>query len=702
MATYWLDPFLEATTQGNGTTDTSTQDGSYAAPFSLLNFRETGSSTLTTTINGTTLSDGDEVRFKGLPFATLFESKGNVYHSGGAYNDIDGHLQPITGNSSFDATISTTKSSLFAFQNSDISTYLPGWAHPLWIAAYYTSDSSNLYTLLSPFLWPVLDETLGYNTASSTGMELFRLKDTYANPIDLGSDYYYWFATTNKVKLTAGWTSTTAQDGYSIFEAHNSSNYRYLNIARTNNCKTQFDLERCVICHASRQNAGNYNEIYFDGYRILRGEQTDHVFFSCASSNDRGFLVYSADDYTTVGAGNNTTTYPCFFGSGRQRYNHATFHHQTTSKTYVETVKNLIIQPKLQTTALRDTVTLNIGNFYGTSSDDNDGKNRVLYSNLVEAGATITYLQDSIYFLTRDASSGGPIALQTDPLELQNEVYQSGLIKPGIAPLASLTATTSATSEYGPNDAGSIVDAAYLGLTREVSTNNTWFTPTLAREGLLPIRYGSLEKLTCNSNNYKTTAHNIALNTATALGATDAPQYMIWSAEHNDYDGNPLSLIGDPYTAGNSYGVLLYNDVANSQSALVAQWSGTTGGASSNAYIPLDLPVPSYNAGSDNLRVTVSAAYSNGGSGGQEKIRLQAHHRDSTQTNKFRFYDSSADTTISSSDASSPTTATLNLTNVPTSGQDNITNVIVGIKLQFASNTNIQKFYITNAAIETY
>jgi hypothetical protein len=144
MATYWLDPFLEATTQGNGTTDTSTQDGSYAAPFSLLNFRETGSSTLTTTINGTTLSDGDEVRFKGLPFATLFESKGNVYHSGGAYNDIDGHLQPITGNSSFDATISTTKSSLFAFQNSDISTYLPGWAHPLWIAAYYTSDSSNL------------------------------------------------------------------------------------------------------------------------------------------------------------------------------------------------------------------------------------------------------------------------------------------------------------------------------------------------------------------------------------------------------------------------------------------------------------------------------------------------------------------------------------------------------------------------------
>ena len=59
MATYWLDPFLEATTQGNGTTDTSTQDGSYAAPFSFLNFRDTSSSNTITTINGTTLSDGD-------------------------------------------------------------------------------------------------------------------------------------------------------------------------------------------------------------------------------------------------------------------------------------------------------------------------------------------------------------------------------------------------------------------------------------------------------------------------------------------------------------------------------------------------------------------------------------------------------------------------------------------------------------------
>ena len=145
----------------------------------------------------------------------------------------------------------------------------------------------------------------------------------------------------------------------------------------------------------------------------------------------------------------------------------------------------------------------------------------------------------------------------------------------------------------------------------------------------------------------------------------------------------------------------MYNDTVSSTAVLVGQWSGTTGGASNYAWIPLELSVPSYTAGSDNLRVTVSAAYSNGGSGSQQNIKLKAHHRDSTQTDNFRVYTSSNIGTLSS-DVTSPTTGSLNLTNVPASGQDDITSVIVGIQLQFSANTNIQKFYITNVAIETY
>ena len=193
------------------------------------------------------------------------------------------------------------------------------------------------------------------------------------------------------------------------------------------------------------------------------------------------------------------------------------------------------------------------------------------------------------------------------------------------------------------------------------------------------------------------------MQTNSAASATGAPNYMIWSAEHNDYDGKPISLISDPYTAGISYAALMYNDVVSSANVLVGQWSGTTGGASNQAWIPLVLSAPSYTAGVDNLRVTVSSAYADGASNSAAGyILLRAWHRDTTQSDNFRVYSSSATSISAGGDTTSPTTVTLNLSNVPASGQEDITSVIVGIRLDFTSNTNIQKYYITNAAIEIY
>ena len=147
----------------------------------------------------------------------------------------------------------------------------------------------------------------------------------------------------------------------------------------------------------------------------------------------------------------------------------------------------------------------------------------------------------------------------------------------------------------------------------------------------------------------------------------------------------------------------MYNDVVNSQSVLVGQWSGNTASASTQSWIPLELSVPTYTAGVSNLRVTVSAAYADGASNSAAgSILLRAWHRDDTQSDNFRVYSSSATAISAGGDPSSTTTVTLNLSNVQTSGQEKITSVIVGIRLDFTSNTNIQKYYITNAAIETY
>lgn len=65
MAIYWVDPYISSTNGPiHGTTDTTTRNGTYASPWSLVD--------LTTAAKLTGLLAGDEVRFKGLAEATFF------------------------------------------------------------------------------------------------------------------------------------------------------------------------------------------------------------------------------------------------------------------------------------------------------------------------------------------------------------------------------------------------------------------------------------------------------------------------------------------------------------------------------------------------------------------------------------------------------------------------------------------------------
>jgi hypothetical protein len=695
-----MDPFLEASTQGNGTTNTSTKNGTYAAPFSISDsgsFGRQADAALITSINGVSLSDGDEIRIKGLPFSTLFESHGNVYSANATYSEHRARFEPISGNTDFDATISATKSSLFAFQNSDISSYLPGWSHPLFFAAFYYSDSSNLYCNLAPFNFSVIDQQLGYDSSSSTGIELFRLKDTYANVMNKGANRWYWASYGNIVKISAGWTSETEQNGFSILEPYNTSNYLYSYWLYSSSCKTHFDCERLVVCNAPRASAGSNNNLYFylDNCRTI-GTAKDHVTPIFANS------MHRTDYYYPACGTNDTTTFPLVTGSDDQRSGLLRISNDHTVTVNREvTWKNIITPGYVYFNSDHATCVQKFGNMYCRSTSDGTVGRPMVHASTTSYGYNITFLQNSVYFLTSDNTSQD-IVLEPDPLYKDYDTYtgsvtwETGLKKPGIAPLSNLS---SSSNQYGPDRAGTAYSFPLFAETREISSNNNWFDSVLSRDGTSPIAYGSLGKLICNGNDYRTTGHNISVFTQSAASASGAPKFAIWSSEHNDYDGNPISIISDPYTAGLTYGSLLYNDIVDSTSCLVGQ-SNAYSIASGHGWIPLELAVPSYTAGSSNLRVTVSAAYYTAGTG-QEKIVIYAWHRDTTQSNNFRYY-TSGDHTISSTDVTSPTTVTLNLTNVPTSGQQDITSVIVGIGLKFEGTSLLQKFYITNAAIETY
>jgi len=701
VTVYWLDPFLEATTQGNGTTDTTTKNGTYAAPFSLSQFWSTTSTTFGT-VNGVTLADGDELRMKGLPFSTLFESKGNVHcPSNQSANYVS--LQPVTGNSSFDATISATKSSTFALQSSDISAYLTNHSHPFFMAARYNSTSSALYVCSANFLVAIVAIQLGHNSSSDTGIELFRLKDTYANLQDFAGNYNYAFAMANKVKISAGWTSTTEQAGYSIYEGSSSSSYRYMNINGNTNSKTEFDCERLICNYSPRTSGGNNNNVQaYMHYSSARAVVTNHVFPMFVSSTGR------SDYYYGVRYPGDTGVYPFISGSGDSSSDglYLNFENLSSATTLSTSFKNIATTGNLLLNNGNSKHNIKIGSLYCraySGANDNDGLNRCFRHYNLSGGrkGTYTFLQNSKYYFYRGYDTDPEDnVLQPYPAQTESVTYETGLVRPGIAPLDNMSPSLTG---YGPLSAGITSSQPMFLATREVSANNTWFTSKLDSVGTNPIEYCSLGKLICNSNDYRNTAHNIGTDNSTVLAADSIPKFKIWSAEHNDFDSNPISIIGNPYYTGSStvYGALVYNDVVNNTSVLVVQASGT---ATGDAYVwlPMELPVPTYTAGSDNLRVTVSAAYADGGSNNTAgTLQIKAYHRDTTQTENFRYY--LTPTSIAAGgDPTSTTTVTRTLPNVPTTGQKNITNVIVNLGFNIYTSAVIRKFYITNVAIETY
>ena len=712
MATYWCDPFLEATTQGAGTTDTSTKDGSYAAPFSITDFQSSSTSS-THTVGGVTFADGDELRLKGLAFTTLFESKGNVYeaHSGlsSSYsqNDSDGELTAVTGNSSADfGDYNTTRSQIYAFKNSDISTYLPGWSHPLFFAGQVDYSDANSSTVIPHgifhFTYPVVRIQMGHNSASDTGIEVFRLKDTYANPTGTHNVDKYYFNLQANVKVSAGWTSETAQDGYSVIEHLAGFFDDGIMGGGDSNTDTYWDLGR-LIFHVRYSSGTGY------GYVTLKCDLSPNTDGGTNQITGPMILANGGNqsiDLSYSPVAGQTVTFPLISGSQTGTDKQISIGaYGTTSGGPVYKFDNFLSGNSLRPIAYA-TGYLNVkmGNFYSSANEGEDGVFRPFYASrqATNFGPT-TFLDNSIICLRKPNASNN-ISLQFS--SASTTTYGSNLIIPGASPL---TNSSLIAANIGPHF-GPVVElsggSALFQEEMTVNASNTIFTQSLfTNSSSNPITYFSVGKFLLNSNDYRTTAHNLKYRLTTAAVSTEKPQFFIISGEHNDYDGKPLSLIGDPYVTVPivTPASLMYNDTVSSTNVLVAQWCGQSGTSTQQAWIPLDLPVPSYTAGSDNLRAKVLVAYADGSSNSAAgSILLRAWHRDTTQSTNFRVYSSSATTVTAGGNPASPTTVTLNLSNVPSSGQDDITTVCLGIRLDFTDNTNLQKYYVVSAEVETY
>ena len=379
------------------TTNTTTRIGAYATPFSLHDFYATSSSSRDN-INNVSISDGDELRIKGLPLPHCLKATEMFILTPVRVELTRPKLLPVNGNSN-DFSISTSKSSLFAFKNSDISSFLPNWTHPLPFAAFYYGSSTELQCCLGgPFVLAAIKLQLGYDAATDTGIEVYRVKDTYANPLDLGTTRKYWGVFSKAITVSAGWTSTTAQDGYSPMDYYNTSNYQYGYWAYSSN-KTIWNAERLISCHAPRSSGGFYNNLYcyFD-YNTYAAHS--HVTPMFVQATGRGNYYYAAD-YVT----GSSTTFPLIGGnddSASANMALGSSPYRTATRTTI--YKNILIAgwPRINTNHVNND--LKFGNMYNRSSLNYNATSGEVNRQLDENGTSsvrgkkITFLQNSVYW----------------------------------------------------------------------------------------------------------------------------------------------------------------------------------------------------------------------------------------------------------------------------------------------------------------
>lgn len=290
MAVYWLDPHIgETYDQGSpvartgihGTTDTTTRNGSYAAPFTMADFTATDSSTLTA--GAAALSSGDELRIKGLSLA-----------------DYTYDLTNTVASQDFDASwyyrIKLTKgdSSILEPFKGYSSTYRPvlwtsvagfgGDSGPLPCDYMYDHDS-NFYSYNSSTTWtPGHGYTaLGF-VQNKTDLKLLKTDTYHVNYHKFnGSQTYsiYLFSRIPAgVTITAGWTSATIKDGYTflMFDPYTSQAYVYVNQSNNNSISNPQATINAPELYFIQATTGGYSwYIYWNFHAGNNPGNTTHI-----------------------------------------------------------------------------------------------------------------------------------------------------------------------------------------------------------------------------------------------------------------------------------------------------------------------------------------------------------------------------------------------------------------------------------------
>jgi len=355
MTVYWIDPYIDTPNGGiHGTTGTA-RSGTYSNPWG---FNQLFWPSATSTINGTNLTSGDEIRLKGQSLASYYHNIGTT-----------GNKVPITDcPSSGDSLV----------YNSSYNTNVDSWRTAIGAQG---SDTVGVFVVHDPDLlgtekWTIITSNTGVQTTgqdrikvypnssnspysayfnalegitTSKNLEVaFIDPDWYHTPTFTSNTYYFSF-TVSGVTITDGWDSETTRNGVTILilrGTNTSSNMVYL---FNNGNKGICDLPNThLVDYTSTAYQSyklyTYNLILFSQTNYLKlgsivhpGQNAWHYFNTSSSSWQSGGEPYSIDIGKWANGRyifmNNTanSTYPVririqnmFFGMGL--YFHGRYH----------------------------------------------------------------------------------------------------------------------------------------------------------------------------------------------------------------------------------------------------------------------------------------------------------------------------------------------------------------------------------------
>ena len=653
MAIYWIDPFIPAAAEfgtdrlGAGTDTTnynsaSSRNGSYSNPFKVSDWKSNSANA--TTVNGVTIATNSEVRIKGKTMNDMSDPIGDVYMSNLTT------MVPVnsTGVTNLNNAYASGTSAFIYLHGTNIDAMYPDGVDTFPIIGFTNVGTGTMSTNTSTGnfnqagdylgLFPAV-YAAGFTSSSNPFCTARAMKTGYMTSDDAlsNNDGYRWFSTNGRIqKVSAGWTSETEQNGYSLAILSQADTYE-------------------------RQYWGYYaGNLHLDCGRLLlkcEGRYLRWASYPTRTGVTHEFGCLHVSDYSIMPKpmANNVNTVvrlAMWFCNAQTDYNN------TSVQVNLYLGRNGIRHNGDATSGQ----VFKCGSIYKGDYDHNANQRGFIWKE-GRGAEEVQFLNKSSYIEMNETGSGlltdnDRAALTTHAANQTDSImtYPATLYRAGTSGHWLSGVSLDANPKKGGNYEYQYT-SSQLSTSLYLTASNWWQAPTLTMgttHGMMPVR--TVGRLLCNSQNYKTTANTISSTDNITLSSSSAQFPAIFACETNDYDHKPVTVV--PSSVSSSRACLVYNETVGSNEVVVMN-GGTV---NRYYYYPIEVQVPSTydpdgSAGVTNVRAKITLSKS---TANFNKVLVYYYYRRGTSA-----YNATISITASSisADDANPTTHSQNLEN---------------------------------------